>query len=169
MGDINLVEMTLADLFISTQGFHRGKMIAALGIPILEVKYVILPEKSLLVKATIAGSEEDSYTTIIKFLNVSLRGKTEIETEHGVKKISQIKPRSKDVEVFCNCKSFYWSFNRQNAGVNALYDKERNYRKEEAIGSPRGISPNPAGVPGICKHLIALSRYLETNNIINKI
>jgi len=166
MENIRLVEMTLTDLFNSTKAFHGRRVFAASGVSILEVRYDLLPENSLLVKATVQGSE-DTYTTIIKFSDVNLKGRTNIETPDGVKKIAKIKPENNNAEVYCECPFFKWAFNTQNERVGALYDPSVYIRTEQPIGSPRGISPNPTGVPGLCKHLIALSTYLQTQRIIS--
>ena len=173
MCNIRLVEMTLTDLFNSTEAFHGRKVFASSGVGILEIKYYLMPENSLLVKSTMQGSQ-DTYTTIMKFSDVPLkkrtkisssdreRGITELDVSQVKKKINLIEPVSSNVEVFCNCKSFYWSFNTQNARVDALYDKSNNIRTELPIGSPRGFSPNPTSVPGLCKHLIALAKHLSS-------
>lgn len=168
MSNLWLLEMNLSDLYNATDSFHGKKISAADFVNILEVKYDLLPPNSLVVKGSIQGSDAEPYLTVIKFLDVSLRGRTPIETLQGNIRISKINPRKNDVQVFCPCNSFKWAFNTPNHRVDALYDPERNLRTERPKGT--GIySPNVTGVAGLCKHLIALANFLQDNGIINNI
>ncbi len=163
-----LVEMNLSTLFSNTEAFHSRRIEAANDVKVLEVKYDLMPPNSLVVRGTIGGLT-DTYQTIIKFLEISLKGKTPVKTLTGIKKISKINPRNKDAEVFCECTFFKWAFNTPNYRVDALFDPIKNLRTEQPIGSPRGHSPNPPQIPGLCKHLIALADYLYEEKIITRI
>lgn len=168
MKDLWLAEMNLSTLFNNTEAFHSRRIDASKDVHVLEVKYDLLPPDALVVKGTIGGLT-DTYQTIIKFLEISLKGKTPIKTLKGVKRITRINPKSNDVQVFCGCTFFKWAFNTPNYRVDALFNPIKNLRKEEPIGSLRGHSPNPTGVPGLCKHLIALANYLKDEGIITRI
>jgi hypothetical protein len=168
MNDLWLVEMNLSTLFANTSVHHAGRILSADDVKIIDVKYDILPPNSLVIRGTIGGIT-DVYKTVIKFPEVSVKGKTPVQTITGIKKITKINPRTSDAEVFCTCTFFYWAFNTQNHKASALFDPTSNLRTEEPIGSPRGRSPNPSGVPGLCKHLVALTNYLKDEKIITRI
>ena len=168
MKNLWLAEMKLSTLFGNTGAFHNRRIDASKDVHVLEVKYDLLPPNSLVAKGTIGGLT-DTYQTIIKFLEVSLKGRTPVTTLQGLKKISRINPRNNDVEVFCECTFFKWAFNTPNYQVDALFDPAKNLRKEQPIGSLRGHSPNPIQIPGLCKHLIALVDYLKQEKIITSI
>lgn len=168
MKNLWLAEMNLSMLFTNTEAFHPRRIEASKDVHVLEVRYDLLPPNSLVVKGTIGGLT-DTYQTIIKFLEISLKGRTPINTLKGVKKISKINPKSNDVEVFCGCPFFKWAFNTPDHQIDALFDPAKNLRREQPIGSLRGRSPNPTQIPGLCKHLIALTNYLKNERIITRI
>jgi hypothetical protein len=165
MKHYRLVEVNLSFLYDATNAFHRRKVSAADFINILEVRYDLLPPNSLVVKGTIQGSDPDPYMAIIKFLNVSRRGRVQIETLEGNVRIAKIDPKQNDVQVFCPCKSFMWAFNTPNNRLDALYEPETNLRTEKPKGTGTH-SPNETGSVGLCKHLVALANYLKDHRII---
>ena len=160
MNNLWLIEMNLSTLFANTSVHHAGRITSANDVKIIDVEYDLLPPNSLIIRGTIGGVT-DVYKTIIKFPQVNVKGKTPVQTITGLKKIAKINPKNGDVEVFCTCEFFKWAFNTPNHRADSLFDPANNLRTEEPIGSPRGRSPNPSGVPGLCKHLVALTNCLK--------
>ena len=168
MNDLWLVEMDLSSLLANTEVHHHGRITAANDVEVNHVEYELLPPNTFMIRGTIGGLT-DSYKAIIKFPEVKMKGRTPVNTITGIQKISKINAKNGNVEVFCTCEFFKWAFNTSNNKVKALFDPSSNWRKEQPIGSPRGRSPNPTGVPGLCKHLVALTNYLKDAKIIFKV
>jgi len=70
------------------------------------------------------------------------------------------------VQVRCNCLDFHYRFSRLNAKNNALYGNPAPpYKRHPDSNRPPA---NPAQVPGMCKHLLALKEELQKMGIVAK-
>mgnify|MGYP000029406321 FL=1 len=122
--------------------------------------------KTLFVKG-LAQNEGREYNSLILFKKVSYKdsngpGIVELNTETGKVFLERLSFDANDVVVRCNCPDFYWRFNYYNHLDKSLYGRKR--AKYEAQHNPG--SANPQEMPGMCKHLMKLSKALTESGII---
>lgn len=71
-----------------------------------------------------------------------------------------------NVQVRCNCLDFHYRFSRLNAKNNALYGQPAPpYHRVPGSNRPPA---NPAQVPGMCKHLLAMVDEMQKMGIVAK-
>lgn len=123
--------------------------------------------KTLFLKG-LAKRGESKSECIILFKDVTYsdekeKGFLEIKTSNGkVVFVKQLSYESNDVLVRCSCKDFYWRMAHFNKIDGSLYGRDR--AKYEAIKNPE--SSNPSKLPGLCKHLIKMSKVLSQASLI---
>jgi hypothetical protein len=123
--------------------------------------------KTLFVKA-IVNNEGRANESIMLFKNVNYqlnqkKGTVPVVGANGKKVfIEQISSEQNDVLVRCSCKDFYWTFLHFNSLEKSLFGRDR--KRYEAIYNPD--SRNPEHSPGLCKHLIKLSKILQNSNLL---
>lgn len=132
----------------------------------IEIKEVSLTPyigmKTLFVKA-LAINEDRKYNPIILFKNVLYgKGKKIIGSDGLPYQISTLSLDETEVLLRCPCKDFHWRFNFFDHLDHSLYGRKRS--KYEAKYNPG--SANPLELPGMCKHLMALTRNLKNSGII---
>lgn len=135
------------------------------------INYDIIPyiaEKTLLVKARIRGEEGKNYQPQIRFTNAKFSeaqqpGFVPIKavdgTEYYVKTFTSAQTQAK---VKCNCLDFYYRFAVWNHTKNSLEGDPPPPYIKKTDSEPQ----NPNRVPGTCKHLLKLTSFLRTEQIL---
>jgi hypothetical protein len=165
-------ESTLVDLYRSTEkAYPRTTLRQHAWMPIKIQELSIVPFKGLktiFFKST-ARNEERHYNTVILCKNViyheqTIRPKTiKIKDEDGHTYFFEpVSIVENDVLVRCNCKDFSYRFAHFNYLDKSLFGRDR--KKYES----KGILPpvNPKELPGMCKHLFAMSVALRDSGLI---
>lgn len=167
---MNLLETSLKELYknsIIAFPFAQKRQYATDTVTIEHLDWLPFSGvKTLFVKATIKN-EGRKHESIILFKNVkyaeSLNKNTiPIMTSTGKKIFVEQISNDQDVLVRCSCKDFYWRFMHFDKQDKSLYG--RNRKKYEAIFNPG--SSNPEKLPGICKHLMKMSKVLSEAKLI---
>ena len=95
----------------------------------------------------------------------------------GYTVISNNIPDDCEIQVWCSCSDYYWTFqyynmathNKSGASVNLYgdtnYPKTYNHRSEAGKKSKRPLR-NPGRHPGMCKHLMLLLAMLMKDDIV---
>lgn len=123
--------------------------------------------KTLFVKG-LAESGANVYNPLIVFKRVSYHNTAgpriiSLHASDGKEYfLEQLSVDDTDVLVRCNCKDFYWRFAHFDHLDKSLYG--RNRKKYEALYRPG--SANPAESPGMCKHLMKLTKVLTESNLL---
>jgi hypothetical protein len=76
--------------------------------------------------------------------------------------IEPVQYRGTDVQVSCNCLDFYYRFSAWNHGDGSLLGDPPPPYVKKTDSEP----VNPNEVPGLCKHLMALTNELKRERII---
>lgn len=98
---------------------------------------------------------------------------------HGFVIIKNQIPKDSEIQVWCSCSDYYWTFeyyNIQNRsskgaclnysqGATSAYPKVYNHQSAAGKKSKRPIR-NPGRHPGMCKHLMLLAAMLMKDNLI---
>lgn len=70
------------------------------------------------------------------------------------------------IRMRCQCDDYYFMWQYWNKGKKALVGPHKNY---VPVSPPSGRPPvNPSEAPGMCKHLLAMTKELMKNNLIIK-
>jgi hypothetical protein len=104
------------------------------------------------------------HTAVIVFYGVDFQDKVDKEHPHKVKvsvfsskAMRLLSMKLNDVKIRCDCKDFYFTWwyytNKYNSLSGAPFKK---YKRKTDYYPER----NPKHVPGMCKHLITLIKYL---------
>jgi len=167
-----LLELTYNQLLAQTK---RGQTIKdspreqnANKVQVREVNLIpALQERTLTAKADI-NSKGKTYETIVvfegvKFFDEGGSGRQEIQTIDGSTYfIDPIRPYKANVKVRCTCLDFYFRFSVWDQRDKALTGEapEPYHRKSDSYPPV-----NPDKVSGLCKHIIALVKYLRQQRI----
>lgn len=159
-----LQESSLNDLYQSAVAAfpHTTKrQHATMPIKIVEFTWVpYLGMKTLFVKA-IAQNEERVYTPIIVFKKVNYleSGGISLKDNNGKTYfLEQLSLQGNDCLVRCQCKDFKFRFNLYDHLDRSLYGSVNKHNS-------KGVA-NPKEMPGMCKHLMALTQSLHSIGII---
>jgi hypothetical protein len=77
--------------------------------------------------------------------------------------LEKLSAEDTDVLVRCDCNDFKWRFNFFNHLDKSLQGPKR--KKYEALYNPG--SANPTESPGLCKHLMALTKAIKESGILD--
>jgi hypothetical protein len=122
--------------------------------------------KTLFIKGLIRN-ESKKYDCIMLFKNIKFneneqKKSIKIKMSNGKEYyVEQINSKEKDVLLRCNCKDFHWRFNFYNSKDHSLFGRKRS--KYESAGGPKA---NPLELPGICKHLVKMSKIIKESNLL---
>lgn len=91
------------------------------------------------------------------------RGMVELRASNGETVfLEPLSAESSDVLVRCTCGDFHWRMTHFNKVDGSLFGRDR--RKYEAKFRPG--SSNPTELPGLCKHLMKMSRALAESSLL---
>lgn len=170
--DVELYEAALKDLERNIiRGFPRTKkrQYATDTVRIVQLNIVpYVPSKGLLFKA-VANNEGNTYAPEIFFDEVTFENEdtpnnvTFTATDGEQYHIEPIRFTNNNARVRCNCLDFHYRFAQYNAHAGDLYGKPPPpYHRRTTTYPP----VNPMKLPGICKHLLKLSKMLEENKYL---
>lgn len=121
--------------------------------------------KTLFVKGIAeSGSKEYSPLIVFKRVRYGEEGPRMVPlaaSDGGEYFLERLSAENTEVLVRCNCQDFYWRWTHADKLDKSLYG--RNRKKYEAIYRPG--SANPTNSPGICKHLMKLSKVLRESGL----
>lgn len=112
----------------------------------------------------LAQNEGREYNPIILFRTVRYDSQSpnaiRIAADDGLEYVlDKLSPAVNEVHVRCNCPDFYWRFNYYDHLNQSLYGRKRTkYEGKYRI--------NPKEMPGMCKHLMSLSKALTESGIL---
>jgi hypothetical protein len=168
-----LLELTYNQLLAQTKSAQTIKDSPresnANKVQIQEVNLIpSLSSNTLTVKARTKTSDK-YYNTLIEFSGVKFfteggHGRVEIQVNDGSTYfIDPIRPYKSNVKVRCDCLDFYFRFSVWDDRDDALTgDPPDRYQRKTDNYPP----VNPQQVSGLCKHIIAVVKYLRNQKII---
>lgn len=166
-----IIESSLTDLYKSTVNAFPNttkRQHATDPIKIVELKWTpFLGMKTLFVRG-VAHNENRTYNPMILFKKVSYhkqntKGVVELHTNEGEQVfLERLSFDNNGVLVRCNCKDFHWRFTHWDSLDKSLYGRDR--KKYEAKYNPG--SANPTESPGMCKHIMKLTKVLQESGLI---
>jgi hypothetical protein len=117
--------------------------------------------KTLFIKG-LAQNEEREYGPCILFKGVNYQGKAvKITASDGLQySFDKLSLENTDVLVRCNCPDFFWRFNYYDHLDKSLYGTKR--KKYESHGGPPA---NPLELPGMCKHIMKMTKVISESGI----
>ena len=162
-----LNESSLNDLYNSAvAAFPKTTLRQHAVDPIRIVDLSIIPYKGMktIYFKGLAQNEGREYNPVILFKAVSYDSQSpnsiRIVADDGFEYVlGKLSPAANEVAVRCNCPDFYWRFNYYDHLDQSLYGRKRT----EYVGSYR---INPKEMPGMCKHLMSLTRALTDSGIL---
>jgi len=116
----------------------------------------MLGVKTKIISATIRGSTgENAYNVVIMFTGLK-------DPENDIPKVN-----ATNAVVRCQCESFYFYFAYPDRLISGLYGGNfRPYVRKTNPADGKYPPKNPGNIPGICKHLLLLTRSLINEGII---
>lgn len=118
--------------------------------------------KTKLVSAVVRASGRDTGGMAMRAYNTSINFVGLENPEDATPEIN-----GTDVRVRCSCASFYFWFAEADRKYKALQGRPfKAYERRTPPGDPRYPPKNPNMIPGMCKHLLLLTKTLETRKVI---
>lgn len=168
-----LVENSLAVLYNNTiSNFDTDRQAGAGRVQIVNKIYVASPTQGIVMVKATSRSSAKQYDTRMSFEGVEYQ---QGEEDEGGNTTSFQSPDGQDytivpvdynnseVRVSCSCLDFYYRFAVWNSKDSSLLgNPPAPYVSKTKGGEPR----NPNQVPGMCKHLMALTEDLRQEGIV---
>jgi hypothetical protein len=157
------LESSINDLYDSAVDAYpktKFRQHAVDTIKIVELSIIPFKGMKTIFFKGLAQNEGNEYNTVIVFKEVDYSKGIKITASDGLD--YELKPLSVNNDVFvrCDCPDFSWRFNYYNYLDHSLYGKKR--KKYESGEYPA----NPKESPGLCKHLISMTRALRDSGIL---
>jgi hypothetical protein len=110
-----------------------------------------------------SGESGKEYNPVILFKNVDYDGdEVNLRASDGRDySFNRLSLENTDVLVRCQCKDFRYRFSFYNHLDNSLHGRKPKKYESKGVGPPA----NPSELPGLCKHLMKMSRVLEQAGI----
>lgn len=149
----------LRDKINSTNSFKVEKLvpIPSLGVLAIQARYNALTDEG-----------KANYQSTIMFHDIDFADKKDNDHPTSMKVGKQIVWVSRptvdtDVQVRCTCKDFYFTWWAWVAKQDSFAGKPfPKYRRKTKTYPER----NPGHIPGLCKHLLRLAKYLKDKRVI---
>jgi len=156
---------TLYDSAVDAFPHTTMRQYATDPIVITNLKWIpFIGMKTLFIKG-LAQNEGREYNPTIVFKQVEYNPNSDyiqlIATDGKTYPLKQLSLENNDVLVRCNCPDFFWRFNYYDHVDKSLYNRKR--KKYESQGGPPA---NPFEMPGMCKHLMKMTKVLKQSNIL---
>ena len=162
---ITFLESSAEELYRSAvKAFPNTKMRQHATHPIVirELRWTpFVGVKTLFIKG-LAQNEDREYGPCILFKGVNYEGKAvKITASDGLQyNFDKLSLENTEVLVRCNCPDFFWRFNYYDHLDKALYGTKR--KKYESHGGP---AANPLELPGMCKHIMKMTKVISESGI----
>lgn len=164
-------EATYAELERNTMQFTpptKKRQFAVNAVNIQNLETVPAPQSGTLEIRATAQSGANQYQPIMLFSDVEFQEEDSPENVTFTGADSQeyhmmpISLTNHNVKVRCTCLDFRWRFSMYNQKTNSLYGPGPELYQKKTQRPPN----NPQGVPGLCKHLLALAIELKNNRLV---
>ena len=173
ISEIFLVENSLAVLYNNTvQNFNTDRQSGSGRVQIVDKIFVASPNQGIVMVKAKSRSSAKQYDTRMSFEGIEFQGTeddegnntTTFQTPDGQEyAIVPAEYNNSEVRVSCSCLDFYYRFAVYNSKDSSLLgNPPPPYVRKTDGGEPR----NPNEVPGMCKHLMALSDDLKQARIV---
>lgn len=163
-----LFESSLQDLYQSAVAAFPNttkRQHAVDPIVITNLKWTpYLGVRTLFIKGLAQNKDEGTeYNCLMLFKNVNYDGKEVKITANNLQEYSfdKLSFENTDLVLRCNCPDFYWRFNYYDHVDKSLYGRKR--APYESLG---GAPANPKEMPGMCKHLMKMSKVLKQAEVL---
>lgn len=162
---ITFLESSAEELYRSAvKAFPNTKMRQHATHPIVirELRWTpFVGVKTLFIKG-LAQNEDREYGPCILFKGVNYEGKAvKITASDGLQyNFDKLSLENTEVLVRCNCPDFFWRFNYYDHLDKSLYGTKR--KKYESHGGP---AANPLELPGMCKHIMKMTKVISESGI----
>ena len=167
---MQFIETSIVDLYKSTLKAFPNTSKRQHSIDTVRVENLtwlpFLGVKTLFIKGLIRN-ESKKYDCIMLFKNIKFneseqKKSIKIKMSNGKEYfVEQIDSKKNDVLLRCNCKDFHWRFNFYNFKDHSLFGRKRSKYESTGVGKA-----NPLELPGICKHLIKMSKIIKESNLL---
>ena len=166
-----LNETTYADLERNTMAFQpqsKKRQFAVDPVQIANLSLIPYAQSGVLEARALAHGETGHYEPQMVFTEI------EYQEEDTAENITFMGPDGQDyhilpinlaqnnVKVRCTCLDFRWRFAIYNDKDGSLYGPVPGVYQKKTNRPPN----NPAGVPGVCKHLMKLAVELRSSQVI---
>lgn len=162
---MNFFESSAEDLYRSAvMAFPNTRMRQHATHPIIirELRWTpFVGVKTLFIKG-LAQNEDREYAPCVLFKGLNYQGKSvKITASDGLEyNFDKLSLENTDILVRCNCPDFFWRFNYYDHVDKSLYGTKR--KKYESHG---GKPANPMELPGMCKHLMKMTKVIAESGI----
>lgn len=122
--------------------------------------------KTLFIKGLAQNRHEGTeYNCLMLFKNVDYNGNQLTITASDLKEYSfdKLSLENTNVVLRCNCPDFHWRFNYYDHLDKSLYGRKRSPYESTGHHPPA----NPMEMPGMCKHLMKMSKTLNEAGVFN--
>ena len=169
-----LVENSLNVLYNNTvQSFDTDRRASAGRVQVVDKVFLASPNQGIVMVKAKTRSNAKQYETQISFEGIEYQGNEDDEGDNNTTSFQTpdgqdwtIVPagfNTSEVRVSCSCLDFYYRFAVYNSKDGSLLgNPPAPYVRKTDGGEPR----NPKEVPGLCKHLMALSDDLRQERIV---
>lgn len=167
-----LIETPLAGLYSNTlRGFNTPRKQSAGRVQIVKTVYIAAPRINAVGIGATTRSSAKEYETKMFFDNITYLGgdddqanafsfQTPDDQDYVIEPVGYT---GKDVKVRCSCLDFYYRFSVwNNKDGSLLGDPPDPYINKTDNREP----VNPTRIPGLCKHLIALTDKLRQERFL---
>lgn len=164
-----LIESSLSDLHQSAiDAFPRTtkRQFATDTIVITNLTWIpFLGVKTLFLKG-LAQNEGREYSPIIIIKGMNYGGNEVMIRASDGKQYNFARPSLEENQVLvrCPCMDFHWRFNWYNHLDRSLQGSPRKKYESKGIGPPA----NPMQMPGMCKHLLKMTKVLHRAGIFKE-
>lgn len=166
-----LRETSIEKLYTNTvNSFDTDRQQNQARVQVIEKVMIPAPRNSLLRVKAKTRSSAKNYETRMAFIDVVYLDEDE-EVQNSVSFmapdsqtyiIEPVQYRNTDVRVSCSCLDFYYRFSAWNHSDGSLLGNPPSPYVKKTDSEP----VNPNQVPGICKHLMALTNELRQERFI---
>ena len=168
-----MVENSLAGLYNNTvQNFDTDRQLGAGRVQIIDKIFIASPNQGIVMVKAKSRSSAKQYDTRMSFEGIEFQqgedgeggNTTVIQSQDGQEYvIVPAEYNNSEVRVSCSCLDFYYRFAVWNSKDSSLLgNPPPPYVNKTDGGEPR----NPNQVPGLCKHLMALSDDLRQQRVV---
>ena len=166
-----LIETPVSALYTNTtSGFDTPRQQTAGRVQVVKIVYIAAPTSNSVGVGATTRSSAKQYETKMFFENVDYLGDgddqanaTSFQTPDGQEYFVQpISYTGQDVKVRCSCLDFYYRFSVWNNNDGSLLGDPPDPYVKKTDSPPI----NPKRIPGLCKHLIALTDRLRQERFL---
>lgn len=162
--------LTVRQLLESLYKFRKKRNINKTGLAeIIEVRPSKTKEPYLIIHAQVRGTklwQQRLHFPSVKLSEEPKKGyEIPIKDKRGFTYYCPQLSEHTPILVRCSCPDFRFSFMWEDYAEKSLQGRRISYQRKTTTRPPR----NPDGIPGVCKHLIAVINKLESLGFMSKV